>query len=257
MSGGASNNNVDVLFFSPKSIHGARNKEFMVKDMVQRFQTVSPLILALLLISSNSSSFAEQGADIGKMSSVKTTLATGPLLELRLKVSNRIEEAAQRGVGVKPYQKAFENIEASVVAGEREESIKPRLDSLAIAIERQFTVQDSSMATNTSMKDGVWHPYTTELVRRLRTNWHPPSSQSDSRVVVMFDLMKDGTLTKCKVTQSSGIPKIDQAALKAVADTTPYKPWPADSAVKKNENAVSFQQTFEARSPHLSNFRRF
>jgi TonB family protein len=194
----------------------------MMRVIVQSFK----LLLVLLVISNNSNSFAEERNGISESSTAKNTLTPGPFLELRSKVSKRIKEAAERGVGVKPYQEAFENIEASIAAGDKEESIKAKLDSLAIAIERQFTVQDSSMTTSSGTKDPVWQSYLKELVWRLRSNWHQPLSQQACRVVIVFDIMKDGSLTKCKVTQSSGVAKIDQAALKAVADTTPYKPWP-------------------------------
>jgi TonB family protein len=218
----------------------------MMKNLVQHVT----LLLILLVVSSNLNSFAEERNEVSKSSTAQETLTPGPFLELRSKVSKRIKEAAERGVGVTPYKDAFENIEASVKAGEKEEGIKSKLDSLAVAIDRQFTAQDSSISASTGTKDSVWHAYLKELVRRLRSNWHAPLYQPDYRVVVVFDIMRDGTLTKCKVTQSSGVAKNDQAALKAVADTTPYKPWPADMARKKKENKVTFQQAFDFRSPH-------
>ena len=59
----------------------------------------------------------------------------------------------------------------------------------------------------------------------------------------MFKIAKDGRLLSCRVHRSSGLPSADQAALKAVELTAPFRPLPADF---KGQN-IDIQFTFDYR----------
>ena len=84
-------------------------------------------------------------------------------------------------------------------------------------------------------------PYMKEVQRRIKLNWDPPKEKSDKQVVVLFKIAKDGRLLSCKVKQSSGVPDVDKAAIKAVEITAPFRPLPS----KYNDNSVDVQFTFD------------
>ena len=54
------------------------------------------------------------------------------------------------------------------------------------------------------------------------------TSAQEGVLAVIFKIAKDGRLLSCRVNKSSGLPSADQAALKAVELTAPFRPLPAD-----------------------------
>ena len=79
-----------------------------------------------------------------------------------------------------------------------------------------------------ALKEPDFGPYMRELQRRIKMNWDPPKGNESKRVVLLFKIAKDGRLLSCRVSKSSGLPTADQAALKAVELTAPFRPLPAD-----------------------------
>lgn len=92
-----------------------------------------------------------------------------------------------------------------------------------------------------ALKEPDFGPYMRELQRRIKMNWDPPKGNESKRVVLLFKIAKDGRLISCRVHKSSGLPSADQAALKAVELTAPFRPLPADF---KGAN-VDIQFTFD------------
>jgi len=80
-----------------------------------------------------------------------------------------------------------------------------------------------------------------ELQRRIKLNWDPPKGNESKTVVLLFKIAKDGRLLSCKVNRSSGLPSADQAALKAVELTAPFRPLPADF----KGQSIDIQFTFD------------
>ncbi len=94
-----------------------------------------------------------------------------------------------------------------------------------------------------ALREPDFGPYMRELQRRIKLNWDPPKGNESKTVVLLFKIARDGRLLSCKVHRSSGLPTADQAALKAVELTAPFRPLPADF---KGQN-IDIQFTFDYR----------
>ena len=79
--------------------------------------------------------------------------------------------------------------------------------------------------------------YVGAVRNRVSSNWMlamiSPSLMTAPRVYVNFDILRDGSITDVKVTQSSGIPEVDRSALRAVLASNPLGPLPPDYAGSK------------------------
>lgn len=92
-----------------------------------------------------------------------------------------------------------------------------------------------------ALREPDFGPYMRELQRRIKLNWDPPKGNESKRVVLLFKIAKDGRLLSCRVHKSSGMPIADQAALKAVELTAPFRPLPADF----KGQSIDIQFTFD------------
>lgn len=84
-------------------------------------------------------------------------------------------------------------------------------------------------------------PYMRELQKNIKANWTPPKGNESKRVVLLFKIAKDGRLLSVKVFKSSGMFSADEAAIKAVNITAPFKPLPKEFKGK----SVDIQFTFD------------
>jgi len=94
-----------------------------------------------------------------------------------------------------------------------------------------------------ALREADFGPYMRELQRRIKLNWDPPKGNESKTVVLMFKIARDGRLLSCRVHRSSGLPSADQAALKAVELTAPFRPLPADF----KGQSIDIQFTFDYR----------
>ena len=94
-----------------------------------------------------------------------------------------------------------------------------------------------------ALREPDFGPYMRELQRRIKLNWDPPKGNESKTVVLLFKIARDGRLLSCRVNRSSGLPSADQAAIKAVELTAPFRPLPADF---KGQN-IDIQFTFDYR----------
>ena len=94
-----------------------------------------------------------------------------------------------------------------------------------------------------ALREPDFGPYMRELQRRIKLNWDPPKGNESKTVVLLFKIARDGRLLSCKVHRSSGLPSADQAALKAVELTAPFRPLPADF----KGQSIDIQFTFDYR----------
>ena len=92
-----------------------------------------------------------------------------------------------------------------------------------------------------ALREPDFGPYMRELQRRIKLNWDPPKGNESKRVVLLFKIAKDGRLLSCRIHKSSGMPSADQAALKAVELTAPFRPLPADF----KGQSIDIQFTFD------------
>jgi TonB family protein len=94
-----------------------------------------------------------------------------------------------------------------------------------------------------ALREPDFGPYMRELQRRIKLNWDPPKGNESKTVVLLFKIARDGRLLSCRVNKSSGLPTADQAALKAVELTAPFRPLPADF----KGQSIDIQFTFDYR----------
>jgi protein TonB len=47
-------------------------------------------------------------------------------------------------------------------------------------------------------------------------NWYKPDVSAPRRAYIQFDIMRDGSPTNVRIEQSSGVPELDQLAMRAV-----------------------------------------
>ena len=94
-----------------------------------------------------------------------------------------------------------------------------------------------------ALREPDFGPYMRELQRRIKMNWDPPKGNESKTVVLLFKIARDGRLLSCKIHKGSGLPIADQAALKAVELTAPFRPLPADF----KGQSIDIQFTFDYR----------
>ncbi len=66
------------------------------------------------------------------------------------------------------------------------------------------------------------------LARIISTNWFKPALSVQTSPVVHFQIERDGTITDIRVVTSSGLPFVDRNAQRAVIDSSPLPPLPAE-----------------------------
>lgn len=79
-----------------------------------------------------------------------------------------------------------------------------------------------------AMPEPDFGPYISELQRRIKRNWNPPSDDRDKRIVALFTIARDGRLLSLRIQNSSGVKVADEAALNAVRASAPFRQLPAN-----------------------------
>lgn len=72
-------------------------------------------------------------------------------------------------------------------------------------------------------------PYITEAKKTIQSKWLPPKGLESHQVVTVFSILRDGTISEPQISQPSGIPAVDQAAIDALKAASPLPPLPAGS----------------------------
>ncbi len=83
-------------------------------------------------------------------------------------------------------------------------------------------------------------PYMADLQRRIKRAWFPPKGNESKRVVVVFQVHKNGEMSNLRLDHSSGFALADQAALQAVQNAAPFRPLPPGA-----QDSVDIQFTFD------------
>ncbi len=82
-----------------------------------------------------------------------------------------------------------------------------------------FSFQDASFGSRFAY-------YVQRVNQTVSRNWFKPDVENAKRVYIVFDIMKDGSPTNVRIEQSSGVPSLDQLAMRAVqrSDFGPLPP---------------------------------
>ena len=83
--------------------------------------------------------------------------------------------------------------------------------------------------TTPTMAEPDFSAYMAELQRKIKRGWFPPRAPGSIKTQVVFKIHTNGELSDLRIKQSSGIAINDQAALKAVESSAPFKHLPANS----------------------------
>jgi TonB family protein len=81
--------------------------------------------------------------------------------------------------------------------------------------------------SSSTVPDVDFGPYMADLQHRIKRAWFPPKGQENKKVVVVFKIHKDGTVSNLRLDHSSGFQGADQAGLEAVEHASPLGPLPA------------------------------
>ncbi len=89
--------------------------------------------------------------------------------------------------------------------------------------------------------------YVAAVRNRISSNWLlatvSPNILTAPRVILTFDIERDGSVTNAQIIQSSGIQEVDRSALRAVLASNPLGPLPADYS--GNQVSVQFYFDFQ------------
>jgi TonB family protein len=91
-------------------------------------------------------------------------------------------------------------------------------------------------------KDFKFNWYLQNMQSRIEENFKPPmglTNKQDASVVVAFVVFENGTISDITVSQSSGIPTLDNCAVAAVKESAPFGKLPLTFADKKLEPTVT------------------
>jgi protein TonB len=72
--------------------------------------------------------------------------------------------------------------------------------------------------------------YLRQLQQKVSEKWVPPAREAEpgNRVVVLFEIGRDGQVRATKIERSSGNAVYDQSALRAIMDANPFPPLPQE-----------------------------
>jgi colicin import membrane protein len=100
----------------------------------------------------------------------------------------------------------------------------------------------AGMDTTLGTRFGAYAQQIRELVAR---KWHPgdvdASVRSAPQVVASFELMKDGSVSKLAIVQSSGIKALDFSVQRAILEASPLPPFPPGLEAKSTTVTFTFE----------------
>lgn len=76
--------------------------------------------------------------------------------------------------------------------------------------------------------DADFGPFMSDLQKRIKRNWTPPRGTESQQVKLLFEVSRDGRLMKVEVAESSGNNIADEAAVRAVQASAPFRPFPPE-----------------------------
>ncbi len=98
---------------------------------------------------------------------------------------------------------------------------------------RGFWHKNSALEIKKTEKSNVDNPeifsaYMRDMQRKIKSNWEPPTKDVSKSTTLFYSINKDGSLKRYSVLKSSGDRKFDNAAIKALRTSSPFRPLPKD-----------------------------
>ena len=91
-------------------------------------------------------------------------------------------------------------------------------------------------------------PYISQVARRIRRNWSPPSDSRSRSMVVNIVIARSGALRSVSIARSSGLGLYDQQAMEAVRSSAPFPPLPPDAKM----GSITIEFTFDYNTVNAS-----
>jgi len=147
-------------------------------------------------------------------------------------VEERIPEepAPQRRVAVRRDPPEERESLADRLAERLRSQDEERTDEPEVEQQPVEPVASASATVTVSRFPYAW--YLSIIQGKVSSHWRQPSSrlitQDQLSTQVSFRIRRDGSAELVTVRRSSGLPNVDQSAVKAVRDSTPFPPLPDD-----------------------------
>jgi TonB family protein len=106
--------------------------------------------------------------------------------------------------------------------------------------------QQSSMELASDPMGADFRPYMRQIIQTIKRNWlavYPEAARQGTRgeVVLLFRIVKEGTVTKVSFSTESGAKALDQAAVAAISASNPLPPLPREF----KGNQIVLRMTFK------------
>ena len=159
----------------------------------------------------------------------------------------------------------LQNAFPTYLAGEdlriyRVEFIRPPVDDLDLAEKpdtdiskpeepatAQTPSEDSQETISLDTDDKRYVTYAQAIKERIAGQWKYPQEarkkKLEGRLVALFSLNREGTLTRLDITKSSGHEVLDREAERAIRSAAPFPPFPSTVTVSRLNINVSFDYT--------------
>lgn len=100
-----------------------------------------------------------------------------------------------------------------------------------------------------------WGPYAAEMIRKIKRNWEIPKLAHygmKGRLTIRFFLMRDGRVEGLRLLVSSGVPPFDNASMKAIQNSSPFRALPPDFPNPREGVTITF--LYNIRPDELDSF---
>ncbi len=110
--------------------------------------------------------------------------------------------------------------------------VRKKLATVKVPAEWQAIVDNKSKNETESRKRVVdektvdFGPYMASVQSKIKGNWYPPKGKKSRRAKAIFQVNRDGSIAKLRLSQSTGSDDADKAALKAVEKSAPFEVLP-------------------------------
>ena len=163
----------------------------------------------------------------------------------------------------------LQNAFPTYLAGEdlriyRVELIRPPVDDLDLAEKpdtdiskpeepatAQTPSEDSQETISLDTDDKRYVTYAQAIKERIAGQWKYPQEarkkKLEGRLVALFSLNREGTLTRLDITKTSGHGVLDREAERAIQSAAPFPPFPSTITVSRLNINVSFDYTLTRR----------
>jgi len=119
-------------------------------------------------------------------------------------------------------------IDRSQLTSQHTQTFKSEIRDLKIAeIQRRVAAPLSSGESGESAADAL-SKYVGEVYVKIYKNWKDPLGGGNGMVQVSFSIFPKGNIAMPKILQSSGDPKLDNLAIRAIKNAVPLPPFPKE-----------------------------